>query len=929
MKLHQGRNIGSPVCKGGAIISLTESFAGFSIAKPKIVTKHLSESISHLKNYKHMKKTLFLVLFTFSLSLSWVQGFSQKEKAGEDSFSPEEIEAYKNQVTSLVEYLQGTMDFLGDPTSLAIEKKTVVNDSYLKIFLNDKVQIEDDLDEGREVPLYKDAQAYLKDVEFFFKSVDFKFVVTDINLFVSDDNQHFFRVTFNRILSGITVANDTVNSKKVRFMEVNLDVAQNDLKIASIYTTKLNEKEEIKTWWEALSPEWKKFFGKDINVNDSVSLSDVVFIGDSLLVIAVSYFEDEPDTTSGFEIELPGERMNTSNMVEEYDTLFTDPKPVYAKLNGILNLTEIDISRNEKILDLTPLSKLSSLEKINCSKMIISDLTPLRNLNRLRVLDCSETPVKDLSPLHYSSSITSLNCSYQLITDISAVAGLTNLEELDCSGNKITDLSIIQGLTSLTEVKCSGTRIQDLSFAIPLDQLENLDISGTLVDKLDALSTSDSLKYLNCDNTFINSIEPLSGLSNLTILHISQTGVSSLGPVNGHENLTKIYCDDTQIKKANTITFMKDNPGCLVIFESEELFNNWANMEQAWKDVIIKYANLTEEPSREELHALIKLENVTITGNRDITTLKPIRRLFNLKILDISSTNVTDFENISESIGLENLNVSNTSVENLQFAKNMNNLEKLNISKTKISDLSPLNPISSLELIFADSSGINDKSAFSYHAKNPSCIIVYKTEKLMAWWNALPENWKDIFSGKFKIDSPPTPIQLHTLIFMDSLDLSASDGIGNLEPLTMISGLKKLNFKSNKVVDLQPLAQLKSLEQLECAQNPVSDLIPVSSLSKLQLLDISNTAVIDLKAVTLLTDLKVLKCSGTKIKSLKGMENLTKLEEIELNNTLVKNLKPLISLPNLKSIKCFNSKISPKNIEKFKKSKPDCEVIYY
>ncbi len=876
-----------------------------------------------------MKKTLLPIVFTLLLSLIYFHGFSQKEKAGDSSFSPDEIEAYKKQVSSLVEYLQETMNFLGDPGSLPIEKNTVVNESYLKIFLNDKVQVEDDLDEGREVPLYKDAQAYLKDVEFFFKSVDFKFVLTDINLFVNDENQHFFRVTFNRILSGITVANDTVNSKKVRFMEVNLDIGRNDLKIASIYTTKLNEKEEIKAWWEALSPEWRKFFGQNINVNDSVSLADVVFIGDSLLVIATSYVENEPDTTTGYDIELPGERMNTANLVNEYDTVFTDSKPVYAKINGILNLTEIDISGNEKILNLEPASRLSSLEKINCSKTLINDLSPLRNLNRLRSLDCSETPVKDLSPLRYSSSITSLNCSYQLITDISPIAGLSSLEELDCSGNKLTDLSPLQDLISLKKVKCSGSRIQDLGFVTPLDQLETLDISGTLVDKLDALSSSDSLKYLNCDNTFINSIDALSDLSKLTILHISQTGVSSLESVNGHENLTRIYCDDTQIKKVNTIGFMKENPGCLVIFESEELFNNWENMEEAWKNVIVNYAKLTEEPTREDLHALIKLENVTIAGNKEITTLEPVRRLFNLKVLNVSSTNVTDFENISESIELEDLNVSNTSVENLEFIKSMENLEKLNISQTKVADLNPLNKLSSLEIIFADSTGINDKKAFYFHENNPSCIIIYKTDELLSWWDALPETWREIFSGKFKIDSPPTPIQLHTLLFLDSLDLSSSEQIDNLAPLSIMSGLKKLNLKSNKVKDLQVISQLTNLEQLVLRQNPVSDLSPISSLEKLQLLDISNTPVEGLKAMAQLTNLKVLKCSGTKIKSLKPLESLSKLEEVEMNNTLVKSLKPLQSLPDLKSIKCFNSKISPKNIEKFKAAKPDCEVIYY
>ena len=105
-----------------------------------------------------------------------------------------DIENYKKQVTHLVKYLEETMNFLGDPANVAKEKEIIVNQSFLKIFKDDEVQIEDDLDPDREVPLRKDVQAYLKDIEFFFKGVKFEFLIADISHFVNEENKHFFKV---------------------------------------------------------------------------------------------------------------------------------------------------------------------------------------------------------------------------------------------------------------------------------------------------------------------------------------------------------------------------------------------------------------------------------------------------------------------------------------------------------------------------------------------------------------------------------------------------------------------------------------------------------------------------------------------------------------------------------------------------------------
>ncbi len=47
------------------------------------------------------------------------------------------------------------------------DKDVLVTQSYTKIFRDPKVQVEDDLDEGRKTITNKDVQAYLKDVDFF------------------------------------------------------------------------------------------------------------------------------------------------------------------------------------------------------------------------------------------------------------------------------------------------------------------------------------------------------------------------------------------------------------------------------------------------------------------------------------------------------------------------------------------------------------------------------------------------------------------------------------------------------------------------------------------------------------------------------------------------------------------------------------------
>ncbi|RLC22847.1 MAG: hypothetical protein DRH21_07845 [Deltaproteobacteria bacterium] len=845
--------------------------------------------------------------------------------------SSDDVENYKKQVTSLVKYLEETMNFLGDPTNVAKEKEIVVNETYLKIFKDDKVQIEDDLDAKREVPLRKDVQAYLKDIQFFYRNVKFEFLIADISHFVNEGNLHFFKVSFNRNLDGITIEGDTVQNRKARFMEINLDIASTDLKIVSIYTTKLNEKEENRQWWISLPVEWKKVFGENIYFQDSIRLSDISYFADSLVITYTDKVEEiiVADSLLNYDIELPEERQSISNSAASYDTNYFDSEIIFVKLAAILKQQEIDISNNENIRYLNPLSELTELTKVNCSNTLVSNLFPVRNLNDLEILDCSQTPVADLTPMQYSNTLKELNCGYTLVTDMTPIAGLVNLEIVECEGIKITDLDFSEELINLKRLNCGKTKIHGVDQLANLNSLEHLDVSGTSISDLSPLDSLESLLYLNCENSEITSLESINKIPNIQILRISNTEVNSLKELTNVEGLKKIYCDNTGIAREEIIEFMRDNPGTLVIFVSEELMLGWKELEQPWKDVIQSITGIGDDPTKEELHTVLKIEELDLSGNTEISTLRPVRAIYNLKRLNVSSMAVKDFYFIGEAIKLEWLDVSNNPIDSISYLGNLKQLKELKIEHTNITSLESLGSLQKLNFVYADSSEIDEKAAYQLRDLNPNCVVVFNTNELDNWWKELPESWKAFFTEAYTLQSPPNTEELHTLIFQDSILIKNNSQIKDLNPVSNIKGLKKLTFVGTQISLLDPIVGLKNLIELYCSQSPVNNLVPLAGLTNLNTLDIENTAVTDISSLEMLTNLQQLNCSGTQIKSLKPISALTTLEVIKLNNTAIKSLKPLQALTNLKSIECYNTRISAKNVEQFKKSNPNCEVVYY
>ena len=742
-------------------------------------------------------------------------------------FTPEQIEDFRTQCSALVKFFEGTLNFLADKKNPVKEKEIIINDSYSKFFTNEKVQVEDDLDEKRLVPLYKDIQAYLSDVDFFFKGATFLYTVQDVSVMKNDIGQTYFKVTANRNLKGITVNSDSVTSNKVRYFEINYDDGKQELKIASIYTTKMNEKDDMRNWWNGLPPNWKLIFGRNLQLDANILLEQVSSFNDTLAMV------------NGNLVPINAERF-------------------YSLVLQVLLVKQIDISGNTGLTDLEPLAKLSSLKMVSISNTGVTDLMPLRNLNQLEEVDISGTKVMSLEPLRYSNHLRCLKMKKTPITTLDVLSGLTALEILDFSYTGIDSIQPLTGHTALKDLRFSDTRVSDLN---PLSNLTNLEV-------------------LYFTHTPVANLDPLKNLKLLSLVFFDNTGVKSLDVFEHIPGIKKIYCDNTEIDPDHALQFMLKHPDVDLVFESDALAKWWGSMQPDWKKVFNLYRKLDNLPSTEQLHHLITLDSLDISGRMAITSLDPVSKLTRLRIIECANTAVTSLEPLKDLFELSIINTTNTKVSTVQPLSKLTRLSILSIDHTSVNDISPLNSLKQLIFIYADNTGLTLTKANEFMDENPHCMVISQTYDNTQWWNELPQAWKDDLLHYFNFTGTPDKVQLQRIVGTEKLVISEDPGITSLQPLVNLSRLKELEISDTRVSSLEPLSSMTQLQILRFSKNPVTQLNPLSTLANLRELDFSNTQVEELMPIQNLRFIERLKFAGTPVKNLKYLQNLRESESI-------------------------------------------------
>ncbi|UII21133.1 leucine-rich repeat domain-containing protein [Fulvivirga ligni] len=783
----------------------------------------------------------------------------------------EQVEQYEEKVTEIVNFLEYVLNTLGDQSTSARDKDVIINQSYTKIFRDAKVQVEDDLDEERDVITNKDVQAYLKDIDFFFKNVKFDFNIEDISHYINDNGELFFKVTMTRNLKGSSLEGDSVNNVKKRFIEVNLDPEAQDLKIVSLYTNPLNQKEALAKWWNALSYEWKAIFKRKAGIVQTATDSDI---------------------------------------------------------KNITQIDELDISGNKYITNIEPLSALNNLKRLDISKTNISDLKPIRNLTKLEELNVSNTQITTLEALKYASTLKYLQAHHTPLTDISVVARLPKLQNFIINHTSVTDFSPLAGAKQLQVLDVAKTSMMEMSSLSGLQALAELNVTATNIDNFGPIGSLPKLEILKADSTPVYNLTPLQTLPQLKVLSINYTTIDNLSPLSAIKTLERVYCDSTNISKEDANEFMSANSSILVIFESDNLKNWWANLSVAWQDIIKQFVPIAERtPSKEELAKITAIDSINFDNNIYIDNIEPLSKLRKLKQLIASNTAVKSLAPVSGLRNLKYLDISNTKIEDFSSINKFQQLEILKANRTTLASLDTLKNLNRLRLLEVDFSQVNEEQVKAFLQIHPDLLVIYKSDYLTSWWTDLSEDWKNIFSAQTSLGSNPDKYQLHKLIALTKIsfnDIAVSD----LKPLTNFVRIKEIKFSGTGISDLSVLGTFKDLEIIQATKSPISDLKPIHNLKQLKYLDISNTPVEDLRPLSELYNLKELNCAGTQIKRLRDLDNLATLQVLDCSNTNIKHLDEIAHL-DLKVLKCYNTRTSSGRVEDFKQANPDCNVIYY
>lgn len=790
----------------------------------------------------------------------------------------------KSQITQIVSYLEYSLNVMGDAEMEIADKEVISNESYLRIFSYPNVQIEDDLSEHRSQPIYKNVQAYLRDISFFFQKAQFELKIISIEKKLNTENQPYYLVSAQQKINAITKSNQKFSSSKTRFIELNPS-GQIDLKIVSIYSTKLLQVDDNIQWWEKLSLNWKKEFAKYIYLNEDVTLSQLMEMK-SIFNWKESYEW----------IDQKGRKQQIKFTKENWSD----------KIQALFRIKSLNLSGENFFTNIHPLSRFAELESVNLENTQVKDIDGLRNAIYLKELNLSNTSIDHLEPIIRLANLEKLNVAHSRLLSLSGIENLTKLVSLDLSNTLISPKEIqkVGNVPSLESLYLRQLKLEQMEFIKQLPLLKNLDLSKTNITDLKFLASSSNLERLWIENTPITSLNELRSL----------------------ENLQYIFCDGSGITQTEVHSFLSYQPKCIVVYESSVLTNWWQSVPNTVKEKFTAQIGNIQEPTKQELHQLIRAKKLDI-AHEDLYDISWIKFFTNLEEFNAEGNPIKNIEALLQLKSLRKINLSQTAVKEVSVLSKLEELEEIYLRGTEVFTLIPFRNLPLLKILDVNNTGISMFDGMQFENQYPSVLILYKSEHLKTWWKELPAPWQTIFENHYLMEMP-NELQLHQMVKSTRFSVVKDTRVTSIAPLKEFRNLQELRVSETNITDIQVLYYLNLLTSLDISRNPIQDFSIIGKLFLLENLDVSSVRLKDISFLSNNTRLRNLSISNTQVKSLKAISKHSNLEVLDISNTSVNNISSLKNLP-LKKLICYNTKLKPKQIQLFKQQHPHCEVVYY
>jgi internalin A len=281
----------------------------------------------------------------------------------------------------------------------------------------------------------------------------------------------------------------------------------------------------------------------------------------------------------------------------------------------------------------------------------------------------------------------------------------------------------------------------------------------------------------------------------------------------------------------------------------------------------IKSKNKREKNQLKEIPSSLPsgLTHLFINEN-NISQIKNIELLTQLKTLDLSSNKIIQIENLQNQFFIENLHFDSNQIEEIKNLENQTNLEALFFNSNKINKI-----------------------------KNIDHLVKLKTLEVESNYITKIEN-------------------IESLTQIQTLNLN-SNRIEKIENLDFLINLKILYLESNKILKIENLQSLTNLVGLYLKQNQISKIENLNSLQHLNRLDLYKNEISKIENLESLVNLKTLWIYFNKIERIENLDTLVNLENLSLSGNLITKIENLTSLINLKYLYLYENKIS--KIENF------------
>lgn len=310
---------------------------------------------------------------------------------------------------------------------------------------------------------------------------------------------------------------------------------------------------------------------------------------------------------------------------------------------------------------------------------------------------------------------------------------------------------------------------------------------------------------------------------------------------------------------------------------------------------LTKYWVSLSEPWRELIKAKLRFP--------DVPSEYFLARVSGITSLDLSKSEIVDFEPLLEFTGLQKLVLSNRPLDTLMYIRKCTKLIQLEVSNCGLTSLEGIQNIKTLESLSAAKNEIEDLSPLkeliniSYLNLNENRII-------------------DL-----------SPLKNMTTMRKLYLDLNL---IESIEPLSRMVILSELFIKKNKEISsLEPIRKCETLYKLDCFNTKISSLDPIKRHLRMVHLDCSHTQITSLEPLKNMKGLIHLAFAANKLTDYNILNRLDRLKYLNCSQTNISDISSISRMDYLKELYAPHTDFTKNDIQRFKKKHPKVAITYY